>query len=255
MEVIVNVGNNRYRALLSEPIDISITLVSGNEGPNCFWAPIFYTEPVISGNWVGDTTKGGSVNFKTIHLNPHGNGTHTECVGHIATEKVSIHNVLKNFHFIARLISVFPQKMVNGDRVITFDQIKDHDIEEEVKAIIIRTLPNDDTKKTRIYSGSNPPYLSAKAISYLVDQGIEHLLIDLPSVDREKDEGRLSGHKAFWNYPKIVDQKKTITEMIFVGNNVKDDLYLLNLQIISLDLDVSPSKPCIYKLEKIGTKR
>lgn len=79
--------------------------------------------------------------------------------------------------------------------------------------------------------------------------GIRHLLIDLPSVDREKDEGKLSAHKAFWNYPgDAVRHDATITELIFVENSVQDGLYLLNLQLLNLQLDVSPSRPLLYKL-------
>jgi hypothetical protein len=40
---------------------------------------------------------------------------------------------------------------------------------------------------------------------FLHESGIQHLLIDLPSVDKEKDEGKLLAHKAFWN---VTDVKK-----------------------------------------------
>ena len=42
--------------------------------------------PVVAGDFVGSTASGGPVNFFNIRVNPHGNGTHTECVGHIARE-------------------------------------------------------------------------------------------------------------------------------------------------------------------------
>ena len=81
--------------------------------------------------------------------------------------------------------------------------------------------------------------------------GVEHLLIDLPSVDREEDEGKLLAHKAFWQYPDNIRRNATITELFYATPELKDDLYLLNLQIISLDLDVSPSKPTLYKLKLV----
>lgn len=237
-----------YTADLSEGIDISIPLIPNSDSPNCFWAPLFTAEPVRSGDWVGDTLQGGDVNFKTVTLNPHGNGTHTECVGHISTEKITINQVLTDFHHIAQIISIYPQIMDNGDKVITKSQIVDSYILKEANALIIRTLPNSNDKKRRIYSGTNPPYLNHEAISYIVESGIDHLLLDLPSVDREEDEGKLLGHKTFWSYPSKIDKKKTITEMVFVNNNVLDGLYLLNMQIASFELDASPSKPIIYKL-------
>lgn len=75
-----------------------------------------------------------------------------------------------------------------------------------------------------------------------------HLLIDLPSVDKEHDGGKLTAHKTFWNYPKAPRKEATITEMIFVPNAVKDGLYLLNLQVAPFENDASPSRPVIYPL-------
>jgi arylformamidase len=74
------------------------------------------------------------------------------------------------------------------------------------------------------------------------------LLLDLPSVDREEDGGNLLGHKAFWQYPENPRSACTITELIYVPSEVPDGDYLLNIQIASLELDVSPSKPVLYAL-------
>lgn len=247
MQISLTHNNIQYDVDLSKPLDISIPLVPGSDAPNCFWAPHFDAEPFKSGDWIGDTKQGGDVNFKNVSLNPHGNGTHTECVGHIATEDVTINKTLVQFHHIAQVISIFPQIQDNGDRIINLEQISDC-IEANVKALVIRTLPNTDDKMRRIYSGTNPPYMDHRAISYIADCGVEHLLLDLPSVDREEDGGKLLAHKAFWNYPETIDTKKTVTEMIYVNNSVSDGLYLLNIQIASFELDASPSKPVLYKL-------
>jgi hypothetical protein len=40
----------------------------------------------------------------------------------------------------------------------------------------------------------------------------------------------------------------TITEMVFVPDAVADGIYLLNIQIASLETDASPSKPVLYPL-------
>jgi hypothetical protein len=80
--------------------------------------------------------------------------------------------------------------------------------------------------------------------------GVQHLLIDLPSVDREEDGGQMLAHKAFWQYPDNPRKEATITEMVFVPNEVPDDLYLLNIQIASLETDASPSKPLLFKLSQ-----
>lgn len=237
-----------YKADLNQPLDISIALKDGMDNPNCFYAPYPEMNPVQSGDFIGSTEKGGVVNFFNIKFNPHGNGTHTECVGHIAKEPYRINESLKNFHFIAKLVSLYPHRLDNGDRRIELQQIKDLLHPGEVNALIIRTLPNEDWKQRHSYSGTNPPYIHADAIRYLVDCGIEHLLVDIPSVDREEDGGQLAGHRAFWTYPDNVRKNCTISELIYVQNDIKDGLYLLNLQIANFELDVSPSKPVLFAL-------
>ena len=241
-----------YRADFSKPIDISIPINDGLNNPNCFYAPAPEFRPVVVGDFVGAREQGGLINFFNIKINPHGNGTHTECVGHIAKEKYSINQCLESYHFLCKLVSVFPQKTENGDRVIFRDQIAELFKKEATKAIVIRTLPNDALKLKTNYSGANPTYMHYEAVIYLVECGVEHLLIDLPSVDREEDEGKLLAHKAFWQYPDNVRKNCTISELIYANNDIKDGLYLLNIQTASFELDVSPSKPILYKLKQFS---
>jgi len=242
-----------YSADTDFPLDISMPLRDGTEWVNCFYAPPVEFIPVRMGDFVGSTQEGGIVNFKNVRLNPHGNGTHTECVGHIAKEVFTINQCLKKFHFPAQLITVWPSIQENGDRVIMkemfegcFPKVKG------TEAIIIRTMPNDDLKLTTKHSGANPPFLHHEAMEYLVKQGVRHLLIDLPSVDREEDKGLLLAHHAFWKYPNTVAEKRedcTITELIFVPDEIKDGQYLLHISIASFEMDASPSKPVLYALQ------
>ena len=250
--------NQTYQIDLSRPLNISIPLREGMAGVNAFYAPLLEIEPVRSGSFVGDTREGGLLNFKTIKINPHGNGTHTECVGHIAKKIYNLGDCLKTYFFMAKVITVYPQKMPNGDRIILKEQIentfltnKKNDYKSTIEALIIRTMPNDDSKLNRHYSGTNPPYLDVEATKYIVKRGIKHLLLDLPSVDREQDEGKLLSHKAFWQYPDRVEERLdcTISELIYVPNEIKDDIYLLNMMVTSLELDASPSQPILYQFE------
>jgi arylformamidase len=241
--------NQSYKTDLSKPVDLSLLLREGFGQLNCFWAPPVEYQAVVAGDFIGDTSRGGPVNFFNVRFNPHGNGTHTECVGHIAKEKFVLRDCLTTAHFLAKLISIYPQKTVEGDRVIVLENLLPFVEKGESNALIIRTLPNEEAKMTQNYSGTNPPYIHHEAMRYLVDCGIEHLLIDLPSVDREEDAGALLAHRAFWQYPDEVRTHCTITELIFVPNRIKDGLYLLNLQTASFDLDASPSRPLIYVIE------
>ena len=118
-------------------------------------------------------------------------------------------------------------------------------------AVVLRTIPNTKEKLTRQYSHTNWPYLTEEAVNYLVKKGIKHLLIDQPSVDKEKDEGKLLAHHAFWNTKGKLRLDATITEFIYVPNSIKDGTYFLNLQIAPFENDASPSKPVLYKIEDL----
>jgi kynurenine formamidase len=250
MKITFHYNNQPWSADLSAPIDLSILLKAGLGGVNCFWAPPVAYTPVVAGDFIGSIAAGGPVNFFNIAVNPHGNGTHTECVGHIAKERYTIGDCLTRYHFLAKLISLYPRKTDTGDRVIFKDQLESLLAPLEAEALIIRTLPNDNLKLQTNYSGANPPYLHHEAAEYLVDCGIMHLLLDLPSVDREEDGGRLLAHKAFWQYPQHTRREATITELIYVPNAVKDGFYLLNIQTAAFDLDASPSKPVIFNVRR-----
>lgn len=235
---------------LSKPLDISIPLEEGANTVNAFYAPLLSISPVVAGNFIGDTQQGGVVNFKNLQINPHGNGTHTECVGHISPRSEKLNQHLHHFFFSTKLISVYPQKLANGDRVILKEQLSEllSDYNKE-EALIIRTLPNDNLKLVTNYSGANPPYIHYQAMEYIVGLGIQHFLIDVPSVDREEDGGQLLAHKAFWQYPENIRFGSTITELAYVPNTIKDGVYLLNLMVLNLGLDVSPSRPVLYQLQ------
>lgn len=223
---------------------IAIPLDHTHPQPNAFHAPLYEAAPVKAGDWTGDTREGAAVNFYNIRLNPHGNGTHTECVGHISKERYSVHETLGDGFWIAQLISVYPTSLENGDKII--DQLE---WEEGVEAIILRTLPNHPDKMFRHYGNTNPPYLDGGIAGKMADAKVVHLLLDLPSVDREEDGGALSAHRAFWQYPEGIRFDATITEMIYIDNDIPDGLYLLQIQIPALELDASPSRPYIYPLQ------
>ena len=245
--------NSTFEINLSKPIDISIPLTNTDANPIAWYIEKPVIEPVKFGDWIGKVSKGSSTNFNNIFFNPHGHGTHTECLGHITKEFYSINQCLKQFFFLAELISIEPAS-INGDLIITKEQIEKALNGKTPEAIIIRTLPNLESKKHKNYSKTNPPYLLEEAATFIRESGIKHLLIDLPSVDREEDEGKLLAHKAFWNVKDTVNLNTdarldcTITEMIFVDDEVKDGSYILNIQITSFENDASPSKPVLYQL-------
>ncbi len=252
MKITTSYKGKPYSCDLAQPIDISIPIGQ----VKCFYSTDFEASPYTSGDFVGSVKKGAPVNFYNVKMNPHGNGTHTECLGHITKKQESINETLTSFHFMAAVITVTPVEKRNKDSVITKKSLKAACPAELPEAIVLRTVPNSKKKLSADYSGTNPTYIDAKAMEFLVANKVKHLLIDLPSVDREVDEGKLAAHHIFWNVKGHKANKNsrtdcTITEMIYVPTKIKDGLYLLNIQIPSMNLDAAPSKPVLYKLKEI----
>ncbi len=255
MKATIQIQDENLTVDFSQPLDISLPLTNDNQNPIAWYQDEPKIEPVTMGDWIGKVSEGkSSTNFNNIFFNPHAHGTHTECLGHITKDFYSVNQHLKTFFFLAELISIEPIA-VGDDFIITKEQVEKALDGTNPEAVVIRTLPNIESKKHKNYSNSNPPYLSDKAATYIREIGIKHLLIDLPSVDKEHDEGKLLAHKAFWNVKNIEELNKnarldcTITEMIFVDNSIKDGSYLLNLQIASFENDASPSKPILYAIK------
>ncbi|HKL02358.1 MAG TPA: cyclase family protein [Cryomorphaceae bacterium] len=245
-----------FAADLSKPLDISIPLSPG--GPRAWYMDPMRIEPVMTERFNGSVEDGGDVNFRNIWFNPHGHGTHTETVGHIDREIVSINKTLQSYFFLCRLITIAPEihqgadksYIKKGDRVITANQIEEKVKPGAPEALVVRTLPNTSEKCHRNYSNTNSTFFEPEALSYIRRCGVKHFLTDLPSVDREEDGGQLLAHRAFWCGDRPDDRECTISEMIYAPDKIADGLYLLNLQIAAFENDASPSKPVLYSLTK-----
>ena len=141
--------------------DISIPLKFNGPQPNAFGVEPAASKACEYGDLVGDTRRGGSCNFEQVTFIPHCNSTHTECVGHITNERISIRECLTDAFVTATLISIEPEHTaVSGesyavpfgdeDVVITRRSLENANL-QTCEALIIRTLPNDDRKLTRVY--------------------------------------------------------------------------------------------------------
>ena len=236
-----------YEYDLEQGFAICIPFHQRPDQVNCYYAPPFSVSPVVMGDFTGEISSGAPVNYRNISVNPHGNGTHTECLAHISDADLDVHAALTDSFFPVQVLTIAPHRLTNGDQVLRF---REAEILPEIKALAIRSLPNTSDKQHRAYSGTNPPYLDAACVALLPDLGIDHLLIDLPSVDKEEDGGALAAHKAFWNFASVKRTHATITELIFIPDHIKDGRYLLNLQIAPFRTDASPSRPILFPLQK-----
>ena len=266
MKAEVEIGEKKYTVDFSKGIDISIHLNFNGEQPNTYGVEKATSRPYQDRQFIGDTRKGGPCNFETYSFTPHCNGTHTECIGHITDERIDILSSLNEEMIASTLISVTPKitdenyipNLNAEDLVITEEDLELHlkDINSNfLKGLIIRTLPNYERKKNRDYMKEAPTFLSIEAMEYIVSLGVKHLLVDTPSVDRLLDEGNLSSHNIFWETKgkefNSKTQNKTITEMIFASEDIKDGRYLLNLQIPAFVSDAAPSRPILYKINDL----
>lgn len=233
---------------LNDYHDLSIALRGDETNPRAWYVNPPRFEPVRENGWIGAVSEGGDVNFRAIYFNPHGHGTHTECLGHITHKVHSINEHLNAFFFHAAVISVLPEKQ-GEDAVITPSALAKLSDYSEVEALIIRTLPNTSDKLSKDYSATNPPYLSVSCLEMINALNVKHLLIDLPSVDKESDGGKLAFHHAFWNVPESPRFDRTITELIYVPDCVKDGEYLLNLQVANFVNDAAPSRPLLFPMK------
>ncbi len=259
-----------YNIDLTDPIDVSIPLRFDGPQPRAFGVGMATAEEL------GDTREDSSVNFERYTLVPHCNGTHTECVGHITHNRISVRSCLQDAFMHAVLLSVEPESETTdsysagseaGDRLITcgaLEQALSSTTKEASSGqsglplvLIVRTLPNDEAKLTADYGDGNiSPYFTTEAMRLIVDSGFMHLLVDMPSIDRLFDGGHLSNHRIFWNIEAgsfEVNEKtrigSTITEMIYVPNEVPDGEYLLNLQIAPFESDAAPSRPILFEFK------
>ncbi|WP_434037496.1 cyclase family protein [Formosa sp. 4Alg 33] len=244
----IQTNSKKYKIDFTKPIDISIPLRAASTNVSAYYLEPPKIDPAIDDQgFSAQVSEGASVNFNNISFNPHAHGTHTECVGHITEDFYSVNENLKQFFFLAEVITVVVEKK-EDDLVISKKQLQFALGNKKRKAVVIRTIPNTLDKLNKQYSHTNPPYLLEDAATYLREKGVEHLLVDLPSIDKEKDEGEWLAHNAFWNTNGKIRKHATITEFIYVQNFVEDGTYFLNLQIAPFENDATPSKPVLYQV-------
>lgn len=284
VSITINLANEKYQVNITEPISLAIPVKfiatnekESNQQPNHFCANFACSKPMIAGGFIGDTTQGGSCNVNELIINPHCNGTHTETIAHICDLNHALSTTIADISptplMPCVLVSVIPKQLIDINESYTPELVDDDEVitrtalensmaaysDEQLQCLIVRTLPNQQDKCSQVYSQNNQPaFFSREAILYLNERGVEHLVLDIPSLDRLHDDGLLTCHHLFWQVEEGRHQanknslvNKTITEMAFIDNQITDGFYFLNLQMPAFINDAAPSNPVIYRCNKI----
>lgn len=247
MIVTLTHNNSRYSANLQQGIDCSLHITENNP-VQAFGLPLASFTPFRFGSLVLSVEEGGPVRCDIVQLAPHGNGTHTECCGHVLGKGYNVCDALTQPMMIATLITVPLTTLPNGDVVVHPSHLEQLLPSTKTPALILRTSPNSESKVHAVYSGNNPPYILPEAMQIIDTWNPSHLLVDMPSVDREEDSGALLSHRIFWRIPHDIQVHKTITELVYINNSVADGLFLLCHNMAAFNGDAAPSRPMIYTL-------
>jgi kynurenine formamidase len=267
LNALLQVDGREVRIDLSRPFDLSVELDFHGPQVRHFGAPRAGSRPYSVPGFPGSVARGASCNCESITLIPHCNGTHTECAGHLTQEPLYAQRIVPRGLLTALLISVRPVPSDQtpessdpaphaDDSVVTRAALQvawPAELPFKPCALVIRTLPNEPAKRTRDYTDVTPPYLTREAAQYVVERGIEHLVVDLPSIDRAHDEGRLTAHRLFFGLPagetalpRAARSKCTITELAYAADEAVDGPYLLEVQVPAINGDAVPSRPLLY---------
>lgn len=265
MNARITLGGRALDIDISRPVSLALELDFAGAQPRHFGAPRASAKAFEAPGFAGAVARGASCNCELISLIPHCNGTHTECAGHLTRERLDASRVAPLGFLPALVVSVDPQpagaegsdpEPRAGDLLVTRRALEDAWPERPPfapRALIVRTRPNRADKRVHDYSAETPPYLTREAAQLLTGRGIAHLVVDLPSIDRARDDGRLTAHRIFFGLPpgstalaEVTRPGATITELAFVPDEVPDGACLLELQLPALAGDAVPSRPLVY---------
>jgi len=265
----LTIAGQKVRAQLDRGVSLAIAVEFGAPGPRHFGAGAPSSKPFSVGKFSGSVAGGASANCSTVTLVPHCQMTHTESVAHLTREAGDAWRVVPRGLLPAVVVSVIPEPARESSES-TDPQPWGTDIlisrrrlraawpmtrMVDPVAAVIRTLPNDSAKRSRDYTDLVPPYLTREAVEWLIEKRIEHLVLDVPSLDRTHDEGRMIGHRLFFGLPPgstargdAARSRATITELAFVPDEVPDGPCLLSLAVPAIGGDAVPSQPIVYPL-------
>jgi kynurenine formamidase len=226
--------------------------------PRHFGAPAADSRAFQVEGFEGEVARGASCNCRSITLIPHCNGTHTESASHLTVQQRPLHEIAPLAPLPALLLTLQPRPLDGtaedsdpapqpGDQLLTRSDLLSAWQEQppcRPRALMLRTGASAGS------TTGNPPYLTRQLMAEIVARGIEHLVVDLPSVDRSHDQGRLTTHRLFFGLPAgetdlaaATRAHCTITELASFPSHLVDGPCALQLQLPAFTGDAVPSRP------------
>ncbi len=255
---------------LGAPISLARAQRFDGSGPRHFGAPAARARAFTAPGFSGEVRRGASCNCATIELTPHCHGTHTESVAHLVDEPRDVCDLVPLGLLPALVVSVLPQDAAAsaedsdpppqpGDRLLTRHALLagwPATLPFAPRALVLRSAaPGTSDAAETSAAGREAPYLSRQLVRELVARGIEHLVVELPSIDRAHDEGRLCAHRLFFGLPpgstRLADAVRpdcSITEYASIPATLADGPCALQLTLPRLAGDAVPSRPLAFRL-------
>lgn len=191
------------------------------------------------GLFIGDIERGGSCNVDYLTFCPH-NITHLETSAHILSLESNppmVSDISQDkLMGLAYLIDLSDKNWDDNDLIQLEDiQATLEALKYPVNMVIIKTHASL-LEESYDFSGKNFLAVSEEAAKYLnkyqKNQSVLHaLILDLPSIDPENDEGKLLAHRAWFGIPKMGvnhsdQQKKALVELAYFKENEQGYYYV-----------------------------
>jgi arylformamidase len=250
---------------LESPIACSVVTRPHGVDVSAWGIPATEARPFAVGEFVAAISAGGSINCDVWTVTIHAAGTHTETVRHIRDEGPFVDEI--HFAPLMRclLLRVRPTSLAASgetysgtndpqDPVVTRAALQTAaaalgPTPTDFDALLLATGTIGEHSDAR-FDERPAPYLTDEAMTWVHDQvHVQHLLVDLPSVDRLWDGGRVSGHHLYWGVDAdgVRTPSRTITEFVRVRADLPSGCYALQLSVAAWHADAAPSRVTLYR--------
>lgn len=187
--------------------------------------------------------KGVECTHSLENPSPHLTGTHMECKRHVNSDapelSLVIPDLTKPLAGVHRILQTEKLQVIKRtENAIGFEGGESYSIPQDVptesyeEVVTLKALENAFPDK-HLYKDkvialqykdaerrlTNWPYMTNEAVMYLVAMDVSHLILNVPSMDRERDGGCTSNHKLFFENPyRLIVESASLSRLPNPGN-------------------------------------